>query len=553
MSNPFSVSKKEKVHHFAAPARNNNSSSDDDDDEDDEQVDTAGKRTLSDDEDEDDTPMRVFDVASAWRPSNIFPGDDDAAAAYLDTGDALGDTGITPCMYKMDTPGDDGKAKSPEEQARLAREMTRDPDWAADYIDASVSLDTPRSFFFARFPYDVKARMPRKADVKRSVVVFALPSDCFTTQQLLSYKERTGMTRALVLTHDAAKACGASASRAYHATVLDARIVDADNTTPLRLNASLQTLDPMECANPNPPPPMDKDDEAFVAGESGTGAAVCEATKPNAAYTSLHAVGVDVQATLPAHHEGGPTRFDALATAKGTQLDLPEAYRWSHVSFRRTLATCEVMLNQKRTAYQIPVRHKDHTPDATDDPHEPKSLPALLLVSYTREVIAAMHAVNAEVDAHNAKLGAGQQPLKHAKMPAASKKTGTLWLMDRRVFRKALSDLLDLYNPPAAQNVNLCAPLRLALRPAAGAREWGMLEVLQQLERVQGDQKAHRLRVLVALTTVPTPMRTQVEPFEAQVVEAARAQFADDKAVAKHMTSAHTVKTLVARLKAIEQ
>jgi hypothetical protein len=316
-----------------------------------------------------------------------------------------------------------------------------------------VAKDPLHSRHYSIFPFEVD--IPKQDEVKVIKVEFRLPVQSFTQVDLAeSQRDREAsdfgdkFTFYLNLSHEAIasqlrdKLGGADFDlKAYHATILFARVSSAVNSTDSSFRVRL------EVPNMN----YKKGDSAYNTHSLALG--VCNPSCGN--ETSIlaekngsfaHASAHQFVATLPADHKGPLEKGMDTAYRVPGRWNSPECRRWSVVDVPKALAAAK-LLKVGTTDIQI----SDHF-----DPLVPSTLAQYILVSHEQELMR-----------FSAELGV-RSPFHTIFKKKGADDRGT-WTINYEVYEKTLLYLSNIY---ANLAVNLNASLRLALTHRDGSQGW---------------------------------------------------------------------------------
>lgn len=425
-------------------------------------LDTASNKAASAKEEDDEEEVKTKSASDDEVSDNDSDSDDDK-----------------PETAKEEEDKDEEKKEGTEETRKAAMdilaEMNRGLVWEEHLKSTYTSEDyhtKPR--FFTAFPH----RLPNilagdSVEEKRIALRFDMPQG-MSQAHLANWVASQGRTCLLLpgprpagLVHQLAL----DKTRRFHAALVGARIISAQNNTDVSFRVKLDSADPTQresMCHSNP--------SGFMAYPPG-----CNDTK------------CDMCPVVSSGHASGPiepeslTRLFTLAGNDAHAFNSPDAIRLAHIT--DVAADVTKLLTEDGSRIRIPL------PSTDEEAMFPEHTAAYIAINYAVQLRA--------LGEH---LG---QPVTWKK----SKKGGRKFLYVEVDVYRGLVKWLKKYTDPAHYGVNLAGPMTVALEPLDGQHGWHAMRSQGLLDMAQMKRKSTSLSVTLEVHLLMLPKGFEGPPL----------------------------------------
>lgn len=344
--------------------------------------------------------------------------------------------------------GEEEKKDDMEENRKAATEMLL-------AMNGSNSFETMTKRYFTAFPHTLPNILADKtAEEKRIALRFDLPQG-MSQAHLANYVSSQGMTSLLLpgpKTCGMASQLGLDKSRRFHASLLGARILSAQNTTDVSFCAKLTSSDPTR-------------HEEHVSHGNPAGVMGCP---PGCCDKGMCAENSGMYPVLSSRHAAGPIVPESLASLHTlhskavTAFNSPDALRLAHITDEAVEAEVKKFLSEDGVNLRLPL------PQTEQEALFPDSIFLYLALNYGPQLTALAKHMGTPVSTKKSKKG-GRKSL----------------YVTVEVFQSLVQWLKKLTSP-SHHSVNLAGPMYMSLCPLDGKHGWnamrsqGLLDVAQK-------------------------------------------------------------------------
>lgn len=430
-------------------------------------LDTSSSKTVSKEEDDEEEKVKA---ASDDEVSDNDDDDDDKPS---------------PPAKEKEEEDEEKKEGATEENRKAAMDLLTEMNQGVVWEEVLKSTytsdeyrDKPR--VFTAFPYHIPNILAGSAEEKRIALRFDMPQG-MSQAHLANWVASQGRTSLLL---PGPKTCGITSQlmvdkhRRFHAALVGARIISAQNNTSVSFRAKLASADPKQrdpIYHSNPAGIMSCPDGCCDKGSCADSSGLCP--------------------VLSSGHSAGPIEPESLArlfTLAGKAKDAfnsPDGVRLAHITDELVDAEVAKLLTEDGDRIRIPL------PSTDEEALFPEHAAVYLAINYAVQLRA---------------LG------DHHGLPVTwkkSKKGGRKFLYVAVEVYRGLVQWLKKFTDAAHYSVNLAGPMHMALEPLDGQHGWHAMRSQGLVDMAQMKRTSTSLSVTLEVCLVMLPKGLEGPPM----------------------------------------